>query len=461
MQDVVEEPQSRRPRMPKVEEPQFRRPRVTMLLENDLFPEDVRVRDEAQSLVAAGYDVRVIAPRGAGQDRKAQIDGVTVERYWLPMSESGEVAGLLAEYLVAHAQLFIRGMRSLLAGANFLHSHNPPDTLFPLALAARVLRRRFVFDEHDLFPGLCQERFGRGPLWRIAAYANKMMIRNADIVLVTNGTHLEDARRHRRRAGTEIVLVRNGPHKSTVTGRIPDIRPGKLVDPKLLYVGTLEPQDGVDELPEILERLVVEHGFTGTRLTVAGWGTKLNALRSDFELRCLQDRVELLGRTPHVDVLRLIAEADICLEPAPCTPFNHGTAMVKISEYLAFGRPTVAYALHETRNTADGAVSLVPCEDLNAFVRRVAELAVSEEIRVDLHRRALLRAPVLVWEQQAACMVDAYDNLARRDGLKPTTPGDHREPKRDVAQRRHEQADFGSTLASTEIVESIRAEIPE
>ena len=132
-----------------------RRPRVTMLLENDLFPEDVRVRDEAQSLVAAGYDVRVIAPRGAGQDCKAQIDGVTVERYWLPMSESGEVAGLLAEYLVAHAQLFIRGMRSLLAGANFLHSHNPPDTLFPLALAARVLRRRFVFDEHDLFPGLC------------------------------------------------------------------------------------------------------------------------------------------------------------------------------------------------------------------------------------------------------------------------------------------------------------------
>ena len=407
--------------MTNVEEPQFRRPRVTMLLENDLFPEDVRVRDEAQSLVAAGYDVRVIAPRGAGQDRKAQIDGVTVERYWLPMSESGEVAGLLAEYLVAHAQLFIRGMRSLLAGANFLHSHNPPDTLFPLALAARLLRRRFVFDEHDLFAGLCQQRFGRDPLWRIAACANKMMIRNADIVLVTNGTHLEDARRHRRRPGTEIVLVRNGPRQSTVTGRIPDIRPGKLADPKLLYVGTLEPQDGVDELPEILERLVVEQGLTGTRLTVAGWGSKLNALRSDFALRGLQDRVELLGRTPHMEVLRLIAEADICLEPAPGTPFNHGTTMVKISEYLALGRPTVAYALRETRETADGAVSLVQCDDLNAFVRRVAELAASEEIRLNLHRRALLRAPVLVWEHQAASMVDAYDNIARRDGLKPAS----------------------------------------
>lgn len=398
-----------------------RRPRITMLLENDLFPEDIRVRDEAHSLVAAGYDVRVIAPRGAGQDRKAQIDGVTVERYWLPMSEGGGVGGLLAEYVVAHAQLFIRGMRSLITGANFLHSHNPPDTLFPLAMAARLLRRRFVFDEHDLFPGLFEQRFGRGPLWRIADFANTMMIRNADIVLVTNRTHLEDARRRRPRPGTEIVLVRNGPRQSTVSGRLSTIRPGRLVDPKLLYVGALEPQDGVDQLPEIFERLVVEHGLTGARLTVAGWGSELGVIRSEFASRGLHDRVEVLGRVPHVDILRLIADADICLDPAPCTPFNHGTTMVKISEYLALGRPTVSYALCETAKTAAGAVSLVPCHDLYAFVRHVAELAASEEARSDLHRRAMTRAPDLVWEHQAARMIDAYDNVARCDGLKPAS----------------------------------------
>jgi glycosyltransferase involved in cell wall biosynthesis len=392
-----------------------------MLLENDLFPEDIRVRDEAHSLVAAGYDVRVIAPRGAGQDRKAQIDGVTVERYWLPMSEGGEVGGLLAEYVVAHAQLFIRGMRSLITGANFLHSHNPPDTLFPLAMAARLLRRRFVFDEHDLFPGLFEQRFGRGPLWRIADFANTMMIRNADIVLVTNRTHLEDARRRRPRPGTEIVLVRNGPRQSTVSGRLSTFRPGRLVDPKLLYVGALEPQDGVDQLPEIFERLVVEHGLTGARLTVAGWGSELGVIRSEFASRGLHDRVEVLGRVPHVDILRLIADADICLDPAPCTPFNHGTTMVKISEYLALGRPTVSYALCETAKTAAGAVSLVPCHDLYAFVRHVAELAASEEARSDLHRRAMTRAPDLVWEHQAARMIDAYDNVARCDGLKPAS----------------------------------------
>jgi len=401
-------------------EPQLsRRLRVTMLLENDLYPEDVRVRDEAHSLVQAGYDVRVIAPRGAGQARTARLDGVMVERYWLPMSTGGGITGLLGEYVVAHAQLFIRGMRSLLRDADFLHSHNPPDTLFPLAIAARRLHRKFVFDQHDLFPGLFEQRFGRGPLWRIADFANKMMIRNADIVLVTNGTHLEHARRRRPRSGAQLVLVRNGPRQSTVSGRLPTIRTGRLVDPKLMYVGALEPQDGVDQLPEILERLVVHHGLTGVRLTVAGWGSELEAVRSDFASRGLLHRVRLLGRTPHADVLRLIADADICVDPAPCTPFNHGTTMVKISEYLALGRPTVAYALRETANTAAGAASLVPCDDLGAFVRRVAELARSEEARTDLHRRAMSRAPDLVWEHQAASLIDAYDGVARRDGLKP------------------------------------------
>jgi glycosyltransferase involved in cell wall biosynthesis len=390
-----------------------------MLIESNLFPEDTRARDEAHSLVEAGYDVRVIAPRGSGQGRKEEIDGVRVERYWLPTSKRGDMAGLIVEYLVAHAQLFIRGLRSLLRGTDFLHFHNPPDTFVPLAIAARFLRRRFVFDEHDLFPDLFEQRFGRGPLWYVADLAHRMMIRRADLVLVTNETHLEDARRQCRRSDTQIALVRNGPRRSTVSRSPPAIRRGLLADPKLVYVGALEPQDGGRRLPEILERLVVDHGLTGASLAVAGWGSELDAMRADFASRGLEDRVRLLGRVPHGEVLRLIAGADICLDPAPCTPFNHATTMIKVAEYLAFGRPTVAFALHETARTVAGAAELVPCDDLEAFVRCVAELSASEQARAELHRRALVRAPDLVWEHQATTLLAAYDRLAVRDGLKP------------------------------------------
>ena len=76
--------------------------------------------------------------------------------------------------------------------------------------------------------------------------------------------------------------------------------------------------------------------------------------------------------------------------------------------------------MRETEHTAAGAACLVPCNDQGAFVRRVAELARSEEARTELHRRAMSRADELLWEHQAANLIGAYDNVARRAGLKPS-----------------------------------------
>jgi hypothetical protein len=46
------------------------RERITMLVENNPYPQDVRVRSEAQSLARAGHDVTVVAPRDPGQSRR-------------------------------------------------------------------------------------------------------------------------------------------------------------------------------------------------------------------------------------------------------------------------------------------------------------------------------------------------------------------------------------------------------
>src|SRR5262249_56070112 len=123
-----------------------------MLLENDLYPHDVRVRYEAQSLLGAGWRVHVIAPRGHGQARRERVEGVDVERFWLPMSHAGRMHDLLWEYAIAHVQLYLRGLRAVLHSADVLHAHNPPDTLFPVALLARLTGCRMVFAHHDLFP---------------------------------------------------------------------------------------------------------------------------------------------------------------------------------------------------------------------------------------------------------------------------------------------------------------------
>src|SRR5688572_31453573 len=53
--------------------------RVLMLVENE-FPRDTRVRNEAFTLAAAGLHVSVIALRGEGEKRRELLDGVSVHR---------------------------------------------------------------------------------------------------------------------------------------------------------------------------------------------------------------------------------------------------------------------------------------------------------------------------------------------------------------------------------------------
>ena len=133
--------------------------RVTMLLENYPYPEDPRVRNEAETLCRAGWDVTVVAPRRGPQPRHELVEGVKVRRYRCPES-NGSVAGYLLEFTVAHIQLFLRGALELSRGTRVLHLNNPPDTLFPVGLLARALGREVVYDLHDLAPELFAAKFG-------------------------------------------------------------------------------------------------------------------------------------------------------------------------------------------------------------------------------------------------------------------------------------------------------------
>lgn len=380
-----------------------------MLLENDLYPHDVRVRYEAVSLVRNGYAVRVIAPRGPGQARRERIEGVDVERCWLPMEHGGGVRELVGEYLVAHAQLWTRGIRAILQGADVLHVHNPPDTLcVPKVFGARR-GCRLVFDQHDLFPELVEEKFGPGPMLAAARAAQRMTLRLADLTLATNESHREAAIRAGARP-ERVIVVRNAIAHAAYERARP-LRRGALKDPHLVYVGALGSQDGVIHLADVLRGVVEDEGLPGTRLTVVGFGEEREPLERRLAEFGLADRVTFTGRVPHDRVLEIVGDADICVDTAECTEFNHRTTMVKIVEYLSLARPAVAFALRETQRTTRGAAALIDCGRWDDFVATIASLARSEKQRDDLANRAMSRAEDLTWEQSEAALLEGYARM--------------------------------------------------
>jgi len=380
-----------------------------MLLQNQTYPEDVRVRAEAESLTGGGHEVLVIAPRGAHQATRETVNGVSVWRYRAIWS-GGSLTGFAAEYLLAHAQLFMRGLVQLSKGATVVHLHNPPDTLFPIGAAARLLRRKVVFDQHDLFPELYREKFGHAPtVERILRLAQRATVTVATTVIVTNESQKQSALRVGAKA-KRITVVRNGPRRETLSD-FSGGRAGPLRDPRLLFLGELDFQDGVVGLPSLLAAIRQNPETPEATLTIVGDGARRADVEREIAAAGLGQAVTLTGRVEHTRIPLLLDGADICLDPAPCSELNHRSTMIKIAEYLAAGRPVVAYELIETERTAGPAALYATCGDADAFVRQVVALASDPDLRKRLARAGGLRIHDLVWEESESFLLEAYARL--------------------------------------------------
>jgi glycosyltransferase involved in cell wall biosynthesis len=408
---------------------------VVMLLENCPYPQDPRVRNEAESLRAAGWRVTVIAPHARERQAPREvIDGVEVVRFWLPVTSRNAV-GYLIEYTVAHVQLARFALARLFAGADIVHVNNPPDTLALVFPLVRLLGKRSVFDNHDLFPELFAVRYGDdGGNTRAVGLLRafqRLAFRRADLVLTTNESQREIVLDAVDRDPRSVVVVRNGPKAETVRGaRVqPDEPQTATVDAaaespapgpldgrperaglELLFLGALEPQDGVMTLADVLRILVDDRGLDA-HLTVVGIGS----CKAELETRCselhLDERVTFTGWVAHEQVPRLLEAADVCLDPAACNELNHRSTMIKIAEYMAAARPIVAFDLRETRRTAGDAVLYAACDDVEGFAAHVAELAARPSLRRELAQRAAERMPELLWERSAEALLAAYARL--------------------------------------------------
>ena len=380
--------------------------RIAMALENQPYPRDVRVRAEAEALARAGHDVTVLAPRARGEARRERVDGVAVRRFRALDAGHGR-AGFVAEYAIAHVALVRLVACELARGADVVHLHNPPDTLFVAGLLARAVGRRVVFDQHDLFPELLESRFGPSPLSPVARAAQWAALCTATVVLATNRSQRELALARGRLEPDAVVVVRNGPARATLADA-PAVRPGTLARPRLVYVGELGPQDGVLDLPDLLDR----PPLAAAELTVVGDGACRRELEDAVAARAsLAGRVRFTGRVPHARVPALLADADIAVDPAPGTALNHRSTMIKIAEYLAAGLPAVAYDLIETRRTAgDGALLAAPGEPA-ALADLAGRLAGDEALRRAVAVRGRARAEELVWERSEPALLAAYERL--------------------------------------------------
>lgn len=403
------------------------------MIVQSLFPQDVRVRREAEALVRAGVSVDVICLRGPGQAEEEALGAAGSDtigadiRVFRPLaaSDKGSVAGYLA---LAVRFTLMAGWRLLgmhrRERYSLIQVHNMPDFLVFAALPQSLAGVPVVLDLHDLSVELFGSKWAGWktrvlvPLVRVGerlscGFANR---------LITTSTGFRDRLIARGVRPEKITLVMNTPDKAIFgfdAGRgFTPIGGGSEGDlqngPLLLYHGTVQPRFGLDIAIRAVGELVNE--MPGTTLTIHGnydpdYRLELESLARELGLA---ENVRLLDFRPLEEIREIIRGSDIGLVPYRHDDFMNIALSTKTFEYAACGLPIVGSRLDSMLSIfSEDAVCLAEPGDPIDLAKKIRELCSDPERRRTQAAAAASALDDISWDVMAARYVGLIQDLLR------------------------------------------------
>lgn len=293
----------------------------------------VHIHELIGALRALGHEVRVVGPPAADGPSKMgdRIDWVHRLRARLPKALYELLE--LAYSLVAYRRL-------AKAAAVFV-----PDVIYErynlyLLSGLMLKRRRRIALLLEVNAPLAEERarFGGLGLPRLAAWAERLVWRGADVVLPVTQV-LADHVSARGVPAERISVIPNGINeahfKAAPTAAEAKTALGWNDSLVLGFTGFVRDWHGVDR---VIRWLAGPEAPANARLLIVGDGPARASLESLAAELSLRDRVRFTGVVARDQVPRLLAAFDIALQPA-AVPY---ASPLKLFEYMALGKAVIA-----------------------------------------------------------------------------------------------------------------------
>jgi glycosyltransferase involved in cell wall biosynthesis len=243
---------------------------------------------------------------------------------------------------------------------------------------------------------------------KVLCFVERLSYATADVVIVTNESYKQIAIKRGRKLPDKVFIVRNGP-PLTYQPLVPDQDLIQRANYLIGYIGTIGPQDGLDYWMRTIREMVFTLGRSDFLAVIVGSGDALlevQALAKDLQI---EPYVLFTGRLSELESRKYLSAVHVCVQPDPLSPLNDKSTMNKLMEYMALGKPTVAFDLIETRFSAqDAALYVQPNNELE-FAERVGWLLDNpDECKRmgDIGRRRV--ANTLAWEYSEPELLQAY-----------------------------------------------------
>ena len=385
---------------------------ILFIVENTPATMDQRVWNEALSMKEKGYDVTVISPKYNNTEKNYEsIEGINVYRHFTP-PDVGRKYAFILEYCNAFIFEFVLSLKIFLSKPfQYIHAANPPDHIFFIAIFFKLLDVKFIFDQHDLCPENYLAKFGKKDLfYRSLQIMEKLTFKTADIVITTNESYKKIAMERGKVSNSQIFVVRNGPNLSRVLYMEPNEKLKQGFDYLVTYVGKMGNQEGIDNLLRTIKYIVHERKVKSIKFILIGPGPdRENMMRYSEKLK-LNRFVQFTGYIPYREFCEILATSDICVNPEFRNSFTDKSTMVKIMDYMTFGKPIIQYETTEGKVTAgDSAVYIKENNEIE-FAEAIINLLENESRRKIMGNIGKKRIEeMLNWDKQKDNLIKAYN----------------------------------------------------
>jgi glycosyltransferase involved in cell wall biosynthesis len=315
--------------------------KILMVLESS-FPPDIRVSNEAASLIKAGHDVHIACYKKPEQDEKEELNGLIIHRFSIrKLRHKSSVGALNFSW---YFNYWNKRLSKLISQENFdtIHIHD-----LPLASVASKLKKKyklkFVLDLHENWPALLNisthtKTFLGKILCSIPQWEKyeKKHASLADRVIVV----VDEAKTRLIELGVDadkISVVSN-----TLNMGLFDF-PEQLKNPDfvtLVYGGGINYHRGLQYAIEAIP--LIKEKIPNIRLWIIGDGNYLQTLKTLATTLNVNEYVKFWGWKGQQELLELLSQGDYAIIPHIRSAHTDATIPHKIFQYMYAGIPIIS-----------------------------------------------------------------------------------------------------------------------